>query len=220
MSPIRVLVADDHPVVRAGIRALAGAQPDLELVGEAADGPEIKRLVAQQQPDVLLLDLNMPNLEPAALTRHLTQTYPHLRILVLTAYDDEELIINLLDAGALGYALKGELEDNLVEAIRRVAAGERWLTRSVGDALVRRAVAARADLPARGSPVELERLTEREQEVLVLLSRGASNAQIAAQLHISEHTVRSHITHVYAKLGVASRVEAARYAARHGLVDL
>lgn len=223
MSSIRVLVADDHPIVRAGIRGVLSGETDLLLVGEVGHGAEIAAAVTNTSPDVLVLDLNMPGLpDPAALTSRLKQTHPHLKILVLSAHDEEELIVGLLEAGASGYALKDEMEQTLVHALRQVARGSSWFTQKVAEVLARRLVGAdeslEAELRARDPSGPHAVLTPREVEILALIGSGASNPEIAAHLNISERTVRAHATHIYTKLALRGRTDAVLYAIRHGLV--
>ena len=216
---IRVVLADDHPVVRAGVRTFLEKEPDLQVVGEIALGSEVETLTSHWQPDVLVLDVNMPGLDPVAATRRLKEQVPTLRILVLTAYDDDAYVTGLLAAGAMGYLLKEEALETLVAAIRAVARGESWLSQRIAGRLARRAVArvegAEADEHIRSEP-----LTSREREVLHLLALGLSNDEIAGRLVISRRTVQNHVSNIYSKLGLASRAEAVLYAIRHGIADV
>jgi len=216
---IRVVLADDHPVVRAGVKTFLEKEPDLRVVGEIALGSEVETLTSHWQPDVLVLDVNMPGLDPVAATRRLKEQVPTLRILVLTAYDDDAYVTGLLAAGAMGYLLKEEALETLVAAIRAVARGESWLSQRIAGRLARRAVAwvegAEADEYIRSEP-----LTPREREVLRLLALGLSNDEIAGRLVISRRTVQNHVSNVYGKLGLASRAEAVLYAIRHGIADV
>ncbi len=212
--PIRVLIADDHPVVRAGIKTMLEKEPDLRVVGEVGEGTQVEALTHQWQPDVLVLDVNMPGLDPVATTRHLKEQCPALHILVLTAYDDDAYVTGLLSAGAIGYLLKEEALETLVTAVRAVARGESWLSQRVAGRLARKAV-ARAERATESGP-----LTPREREVLRLLALGLSNDGIAEKLFISKRTVQNHVSNVYGKLGLDSRAEAVLYAIRHEIVDV
>jgi DNA-binding NarL/FixJ family response regulator len=210
---IRVLIADDHPVVRAGIKTMLEKDPNLRVVGEIGEGAQVESLTRQWQPDVLVLDVNMPGLDPVATTRRLKEQCPALHILVLTAYDDDAYVTGLLSAGASGYLLKEEALDTLVAAIRAIAKGESWLSQRIAGRLARKAIA-----PVRA--VEAEPLTPREREVLRLLALGLSNEEIAEKLSITKRTVQNHVSNIYGKLGLDSRAEAVLYAIRHGVVDV
>lgn len=214
MDEIRVVLADDHPIVRAGIKSLLDKEPDIRVVGEVSEGSAIERVVDQTAPDVLVLDVNMPALNPVAVTRALKAQDPDLHILILTAYDDEEYILGLVAAGATGYVLKEEALDTLAAAIRATAQGESYLSQKVAARLARRAVATRepagAELP----------LTARESEVLRLLALGLDNDAIADKLVIAKRTVQNHVSAIYSKLNLTSRAEAILYAIRHKLVDV
>jgi NarL family two-component system response regulator LiaR len=210
---IRVLIADDHPVVRAGIKTMLEKDPNLRVVGEIGEGAQVESLTRQWQPDVLVLDVNMPSLDPVATTRRLKEQCPALHILVLTAYDDDAYVTGLLSAGASGYLLKEEALDTLVAAIRAIAKGESWLSQRIAGRLARKAIA-----PVRA--VEAEPLTPREREVLRLLALGLSNEEIAEKLSITKRTVQNHVSNIYGKLGLDSRAEAVLYAIRHGVVDV
>ncbi len=212
-DPIRVVIADDHPVVRAGIVSMLSKEPDIRVVAEIGDGGQVEHVAVQSAPDILVLDGNMPGLDPIAATRSLTEQHPHLRILVLTAYDDEAHVTGLLSAGATGYLLKEEALATLVAAIRAVAKGESWLSQRVAGRLARKAIT-----PTRAA--EAEPLTPREREVLRLLALGLSNDEIGEKLVITKRTVQNHVSTIYGKLGLASRAEAVLYAIRHGIVDI
>jgi len=210
---IRVLISDDHPVVRAGIVSMLNKEPDIHVVGEIGDGSQVERLTRENAPDVLVLDVNMPGLDPVATTRHLKEQCPTLHILVLTAYDDDAYVVGLLSAGATGYLLKEEALETLVTAIRAVAQGESWLSQRIAGRLARKAL-DRAETAPPGP------LTPREQEVLRLLALGLSNDGIAERLVITRRTAQNHVSSIYGKLELASRAEAVLYAIRHGLVDI
>lgn len=211
---IRIVLADDHPVVRAGVKTMLEKEPDLRVVGEITEGSQVEAQTRQWQPDVLMLDVNMPGLDPVATTRHLKEQCPTLNILVLTAYDDDAYVTGLLSAGANGYLLKEEALETLVAAIRAVARGESWLSQRVAGRLARKAL-ARAERAAEPGP-----LTPREREVLRLLALGLSNDEIAERLVITKRTVQNHVSTIYSKLGLASRAEAILYAIRYGIVEV
>ena len=211
---IRVLIADDHPVVRAGIVSMLNKQQDIRVVGETGDGKRVESLSAETRPDVLVLDVNMPGLDAVSTTRQLKKLHPNLNVLVLTAYDDDAYVTGLLAAGATGYLLKEEAVDTLVAAIRAVAGGESWLSQRIAGRLARKAI-ARTE-----ASTQVEPLTTREREVLRLLALGLSNDAIAEKLVITTRTVQNHVSNIYGKLGLASRAEAVLYAIKHGLVDI
>jgi NarL family two-component system response regulator LiaR len=213
-SPIRVLVVDDHLVVRKGIRALLATEPDIEVVGEARDGMEAVAEAAQLQPDVILMDLVMPQMDGIAAIERILARQPTARILVLTSFDADDKVFPAIRAGALGYTLKDFGPAELVRAIQRVYRGES----SLHPAIARRVLHELAHPPAR--PPTSEPLTEREVEVLRLVAQGASNQQIAAVLGIGEGTVRVHVSNILSKLHLASRTQAALYALREGLASL
>jgi len=206
MKALRVVLADDHPVVRAGIRNELQAA-GIKVLGEATDGEETLRLVERLQPDVLVLDVEMPGLNGLEVTRCLRETQPALPILVLSAYDHNSYVFGLLEAGATGYVLKDEALETIVMAVRRAARGEMWLSPRVAAKVTRRATGEGEEAP----------LTERELEVLRLLARGWDNRRIAEELAISKRTVRFHLGNIYEKIGVQSRTEAALWAVRHGV---
>ena len=210
MSMIRVVLADDHPIVRSGIRNLLEQARDIEVVGEANDGTEALRLVQELAPDVLLLDMEMPGLTGTEVTRRLRDALPSVHILALSAYDDKQYIMGSLSSGAAGYLTKEEVPEAIVEAVRGVSRGEEgWVSRRVAAQM---AAWTRTDDAAKSS------LTGREIEVLRLVVAGKTNQEIGAALGISEKTAEKHLESVFSKLGVASRVEAAVRAVREGLV--
>lgn len=210
VSMIRVLIADDHLVVREGLRAILEAAPDLTLVGEAADGLEAVRLAGELSPDVVLMDLRMPGMDGIEAIRQIKARYPAVEIVILTTYDDDEYIVRGLRAGARGYLLKDTSRKVLFETIRAAARGESLLPAAVVEKVV-------AHL-AEPQPVEAGMLSGREQEVLALLAQGLANKEIAARLHIAERTVKAHVASVFNKLGVNSRTEAVAVALRGGLL--
>lgn len=217
-EPIRVVVADDHRVVRAGLAALLAQRPEFRVVGEAGTGDEAVRLAVELCPDVILMDLQMPVLDGVAATRQIRSAVPQTQILVLTTFDDDELIWSAIQAGAKGYLLKDSPPEALFAAVREVAAGKTLLPPEI---LARLAQVIQQGGPggSAGAGTE-EALTEREQEILRLIARGYSNREIAAALYISENTVKTHISNLFAKLDVRDRTEAVTKALRLGWLDL
>jgi DNA-binding NarL/FixJ family response regulator len=214
---IRVLVADEQALVRAGFRAILEAQDDLEVVGEAGDGGEAVAIARELRPDVVLMDVRMPGVDGIEATRRLLRDGDAPRVLMLTTFDLDEYVYEAMRAGASGFLLKDAPRDQLVGAVRTVAAGDSLLA----PALLRRLIEDFVRRPAPGarSYPELDELTERELEVLTLIARGLANAEIAAQLFVSEATVRTHVTHILAKLGLRDRVQAVVLAYETGLVQ-
>ena len=211
---IRVLVADDHAIVRKGIRALLATEADIEVVGEAADGKEAVEKAERLHPDVILMDLVMPGMDGIEATRRITTRQPEIRILVLTSFAEDEKVFPALKAGALGYLLKDAGPEELVQAIRQVYCGES----SLHPAIARKVLQELSRPPER--PLTPEPLTERELEVLRLIAKGKSNREIAEELVISEATVRTHVSNILGKLQLASRTQAALYALREGIAEL
>jgi DNA-binding NarL/FixJ family response regulator len=204
---VRILLVDDHPVVRAGLAMLLGAEPDFEVVGEAGDGAEALARAAALQPDVVLMDLRMPVLDGASATERLRREVPTARVLVLTTYDTDGDIIRAVEAGATGYLLKDTPRAQLADAVRAAARGETVLAPPVAARLV-----SRLRAPA------TEALTPRELEVLALVGRGLSNPEIGRTLHISEATVKTHLLRVFTKLDVTDRTRAVTAALERGLL--
>jgi DNA-binding NarL/FixJ family response regulator len=202
-TAIRVLLADDHPLFRSGMRALLTAADGVLLVGEAGTGDEAVRLAAARQPDVVLMDLNMPGIGGIEATRRIVAAGPHIAVVVLTMYDDEDSVFDAIRAGARGYLLKGARRDEILRAVRAVAAGDAIF----GPAIARRLVAY-FSRPAPEARLAFPELTEREREILDLVARGLSNADITARLVLSPKTVRNHVSNVFAKLQVRDRAEA------------
>jgi NarL family two-component system response regulator LiaR len=208
---ISVLIADDHPVVRQGLRTFLETQAALEVVGEAADGAEAVELVERLLPDVVLMDVVMPGLDGVEATRRIREVSPSTRVIVLTSFDDDEKVFPAIKAGAAGYLLKDVHPQELAEAIRRVDRGEALLAPSVAAKLMQEVAGERS--PSGGG------LTERELDVLRLIARGLSNKLIARELVVSEKTVKTHVSNILAKLHLADRTQAALYAVRERLVE-
>ena len=213
LEPIRVLIADDHAIVREGLRALIDTEPGLELVGEASDGVEAIRLARSLKPDVLLLDLLMPRKDGLAVIAELKQHELETRILVLTSFAEDDKVFPAIKAGALGYLLKDTTPHNLLQAIRDVYHGESSLHPTIARKLI-------GELHRPSSPPPAgEELTEREVEVLSLVAQGLSNQEIADQLVVSERTVRKHVSNILGKLHLANRTQAALYAIQTGIAN-
>ena len=209
---IRVVVVDDQTLVREGLASLLAPMPDLTIVGTAADGREALDLVAEQSPDVVLMDVRMPGMNGVAVTRKICARYPRARVIVLTTFDHDEYVFESLRAGASGYLLKNADPDRLADAIRAVHAGT-----SILDPAVTKKVICRANR-ADAAPALTERLTPREREVLQLVAEGATNAEVAETLCLAVGTVKNHVSHILGKLGARSRAEAARLAMEWGLL--
>ncbi len=207
-SPVRVLIADDQELFREGLCTLLSVQPDLQVVGEARNGEEALRLAATLKPDVILMDLRMPLLNGIAATRRLKNTQPESKVIVLTTFDDDEEVFEGLRAGAVGYLLKDVSSEKLVEAIRAVAHGESFLQPSIASKVIAEFARLSPHPPSEAQAL-VEPLSERELDILRLLSQGASNKEIANRLIITVGTVKNHVTNILAKLGVRDRTQAA-----------
>jgi two-component system, NarL family, response regulator LiaR len=208
--PISVLLADDHAVVRKGIRDFLTEDPEIQVIAEAGDGAEAWRLIAHHQPDVAILDIRMPHMTGIELTRRVKEQYPRVRVLILTAYDDEPYIFALLRAGADGYVLKTAQSSDLLRAVKQVHAGKSVLDPDIAPKVVANLV----------SPRTVEALSERELEVVRGVAKGRTNREIARGLGISDRTVQGHLANVFAKLGATSRTEVVTIALQQGLITL
>ena len=213
-SPIRILIADDHAVVREGLRSFIQIKPDLEVVGEAADGVEVVEKARHLLPDVILLDIVMPKQDGIQAIEQLQQEDCQARILVITSFAEDDKIFPAIKAGALGYLLKDSTPQELIHAIRTVNSGESTLHPTIARKLIEE-LNRQPDLPLTEEP-----LTERELQVLRLIARGYSNREIAEQLHLSERTVGKYASNILDKLHLANRTQAALYALRKGIADL
>lgn len=209
MSRIRLVIVDDHPVVRDGLRGMLEIQPDFEVVGEASDGTVALRLANELEPDLILMDLRMPVMDGVTATHQIKSRQPGIQVLVLTTYDSDADILPAIEAGATGYLLKDTSREELYRAIRAAAHGETVLAPTV----------ARRLIGHMRLPVE-EKLSSRELAVLGLVAGGASNSDIAGRLHISQATVKSHLIHIFGKLGVSDRTAAVTVALQRGLIRL
>ena len=212
MSNIRVAIVDDQTLIREGLASLLALAPDLTVVGKAADGREALALVAEQSPDVVLMDVRMPGMNGVAATRQIRARYPHTRVIVLTTFDHDEYVFESLRAGASGYLLKNADPDHLAAAIRAVHAGDSILDPAVTQKVIRRATRPEAE------PALTERLTPRERQVLRQMADGASNAEIAERLCLAEGTVKNHVSHILGKLGARDRAHAVRLAVEWGVL--
>ncbi|HLU32762.1 MAG TPA: response regulator transcription factor [Natronosporangium sp.] len=229
--PIRVLLADDQDLVRAGFRVILGAEPDIEVVGEAGDGATAVALAADLRPDVVLMDVQMPGMDGLAATRRILRPaeahpgreapldgHPGPRVVILTTFDREDYLFEALRSGASGFVLKNARPEDLVESVRVAARGDALLSPAVTRRVIQQfAAPSRAAAPA-GTPWRPPGLTDRELEVLIQVARGASNAEIARKLHLGETTVKTHVSRVLAKLGLRDRTQAVVFAYEHGVV--
>lgn len=213
MEPLRVLIADDHPVFRNGMRALLNSVPDMEVAGEASTGEEVIALSARLQPDVILMDVQMPGVGGIEATRRILHTSPHIMILVVTMFEDEESVFAALRAGARGYVLKGASPTEMLRAIQAVGSGEAIFSPAIARHLIEFFAAPRPVVP----PHLFPELTDREREVLALMAQGHRNPEIAQALVLSMKTVRNHVSNIFSKLQVADRAQAIIRAREAGL---
>ncbi|MGD0779726.1 MAG: response regulator transcription factor [Dehalococcoidales bacterium] len=217
MGKIRILIADDHAVVRDGTRQILAQEPDMDVVAEAADGAEAIRLAGSARPDVAIIDIAMPGVDGIEATKQIKARYPSVAVLILSAYDDDQFVFSLLEAGAAGYLLKSVRGRELVDAVRQVYAGESVLHPAIARKVLNRFVPASGKTMVKKSP---DMLSDREVEVLKLATRGLSNQQIADELCLSLRTVQAHLGHIFNKLQVSSRTEAVVRALKEGWVTL
>ncbi len=224
MNVIRLLIVDDQEIIRQGLSIILGHQPDIEVVGLAADGAEGLRLARELKPDVVLMDVKMPRMNGIQATGQITLSLPQTRVIILTTYDVDDWVFDCIRAGAIGYLLKDAPSDTLAEAVRGAVRGESQIDPSVA----RKVLDAfrRLDAPAQRPPQEqdklppLERLTGREEQVLALLVEGLANKEIAARLTLSEGTIKNHVSNILSKLHANDRTQAVLTAIRRGLVEL
>ena len=217
---IRILIADDHGVLRAGLRALLNTEPDLQVVGEATDSQETLRLAGELHPDVVLLDISMPGPGGIKVTQQLKEALPKARVLILTVHEDESLLREAMRAGAAGYITKRAIEPELINAIHAVWRGDLYVHPAMTRALLKDlAPSTESPPPHTTNDRPIEPLTPRESEVLTLIAQGYTNRQAADILSISVRTVESHRANIMGKLGLRSRVELVRYAMKHGLLE-
>jgi two-component system, NarL family, nitrate/nitrite response regulator NarL len=216
---IRVVIADDHPILREGLRRLLEDDGGFQVVGQAADGLDAVRLAREMQPDVLLLDLAMPRASGLDALRELSGAGSGPKVLLLTVAIDDAQVVEALELGARGVVLKEAATELLFKAIRSVVAGQYWVGRDVVTDIVRH-LRERAAAAARRRPSPAERLTAREREIIAAVAAGDSNREVAQRLSLAEDTVKHHISNIFDKLGVSNRAELAAYAASHGLADL
>lgn len=214
---IRILIADDHAVVREGTRQILQQEPDLEVVAEASDGEEAVRLTGSCKPDVAIIDIAMPKMDGIEATRQIKKLYPGIVVLILSAYDDDQFVFSLLEAGAAGYLLKSVRAKELINAVRAVYSGESVLYPSIARKVLNRFASPPGE-PLKQKVSEV--LTEREIEVLNMATRGLSNQDIADELHLSLRTVQAHLGHIFNKLQVSSRTEAVVRALKAGWITL
>jgi len=215
MEPLRVLIADDHPIFRNGMAALLATVPDIEVVGEAASGDEAITGAAVLQPDVVLMDLQMPGIGGVEATRQILYASPHIRILVVTMFDDDYSVFTAMRAGARGYAVKGATPDEMLRAIRAVGSGEAIFSPAIAQRLIEFFAAPRPIDPV--PLLTFPELSAREREILDLVAQGANNAEIAARLVLSPKTVRNHVSNIFSKLQVADRAHAIVRARQAGM---
>lgn len=217
MGKIKILIADDHAVVRDGTRRILEQEADLQVVAEAANGEEAVRLAGSSKPDVAIIDISMPKVDGIEATKQIKKLYPSIAVLILTAYDDDQFVFSLLEAGAAGYLMKSVRGNELTEAVRQVYAGESVLHPAIARKVLNRFVPAPSE-PAGQKSSEV--LSEREIEVLKLATGGMSNQEIADNLCLSLRTVQAHLGHIFNKLQVSSRTEAVVHALKEGWVSL
>lgn len=212
---MKVIICDDQALIRDGLEMLLKLEKDIEVVGQVQDGGEAVDLVKKAQPDLVLMDLKMPGLNGIEATRQIRAHYPQVKVLVLTTYDDDEWVFDAIQAGASGYLLKDTPREEVIKAVKGTVAGKTYVDPSVAGKLLHQV----ADKQTQPATLLTDKLTEREADVLRLIARGFTNAGIAERLHLSEGTVRNHVSAIFAKLEVADRTQAAVIAIQHGLGD-
>jgi DNA-binding NarL/FixJ family response regulator len=210
VSAVRVVLVDDDPLVRAGLRMILGGTPDVDVVAEAADGQDAVDVVLREAPDVVLMDIRMPRMDGLAATRRLLDRGTNARIIVLTTFDTDDMVVTALSYGAAGFLLKDTSPADLVDAVRRVAAGQPILSPSVTAQLIATVTRPRDEAVQRSARARLARLTDREREVAEAVSEGLTNAEIADRLHLGVATVKTHVGALFSKLDVTNRVQIAR----------
>jgi two-component system, NarL family, response regulator NreC len=215
MKEIRVLLADDHAIVRKGLRALLDAQPGMQVAGEAADGREAVRLTKEMQPDVVIMDIAMPNLNGIEATAQIVKAYPKISVVILSMHSDEAYLVRAFSAGAKGYMLKDSAEEDLLRAIRTVAGGRPFFSPTIAQTLLEDYVRS---LQQRGLTDSYDLLTDREKEVLQLLAEGKSNKDVATRLNLSPYTVETHRTNLMQKLNLHNTAEIVLYAVRKKII--
>lgn len=222
--PINILVADDHALLRQGIKNVLALENDFAVIGEAGDGEETLRKAAELAPDVILLDINMPRLNGLEVTKRLRDSHPQIKVLILTIHDDDSYVVEVIKAGAAGYLLKDVEPGMLVAAIRAVYEGESFiyptLVSKLLDETIRRGEKKKQEPAVQPARRGEERLTYRELEVLQLVAQGLSNSEIAQKLYLSEKTVKNHLTNIFRKINVTDRTQALIYAIKHKIVSL
>jgi DNA-binding NarL/FixJ family response regulator len=214
----RVLIVDDQAVVRAGVARILGPEDGFEVVAECEDGDQVPAAVAEHRPDVVLMDVRMRRVDGVAATRALAATGSAPPVLVLTTFDDDDVLWGALEAGAAGFVLKDASAEEIIAATRAVAGGAAWLDPAVTERVLRRARGAASRSPAASAPIRIPALTEREHDVLRLMATGATNVEIAQALYVSEATVKTHVGSIFSKLAVRDRAAAIVYAYDHGVV--
>lgn len=215
---INVVIIDDHPVVRAGMRTILDCTGDICVVAEGGNGREALQLVERYSPDVLVLDIGLPDKSGIEVASQINAKIPGTAILILTAHNDAQIVFNLLENGAIGYVLKDEAIETLSNAVRAAACGKSWLSPSIASQVIKKAIKRAGEMPAsREVEPVIDELTQREHEILCLLAEGLDNTAIAERLSITKRTVQNHISTIYAKMGVKSRTEAMLFAIHHGI---